>query len=51
MVEKYIVKWEEGIDTLQHCRYPYTLTDAAIQFVMNGPYSVATIANLSTQGH
>ena len=36
-LEKYINMWKDGIDLLCRCRYPYTVPDAAIHFVLHGP--------------
>ena len=47
-IERYILKWKEGIDYLRRCRYPYTPADAAIQFVLNGPMHIEPWTRLQT---
>lgn len=47
-LERYIAMWKDGIDLLRRCRYPYTVPDAAIHFILHGPMHIQIWSRLQS---
>ena len=47
-LEKYINMWKDGIDLLHRCRYPYTVPDTAIHFILHGPMHIQIWSHLQS---